>query len=297
MPTGESNGSDSSKNRIALPALVTGAIAIGASPIFVRVSEIGPMATAFWRVALACLALVVISLASGARSKSVPKGISDALLLALPGFFLAADLLAWHASIFLTTVTNATLLANLAPVFVVAIGVAFMGAHVSRQFVLGLIVAVVGIVVLKGGPASLLDGGLEGDLLAVMAAAFYAGYMLSIARLRSRFDTLAVMIWSSASAAFIVLPVAVVMEPNLIPLTLKGWIVVAGLALFCHAGGQMAISYALAYLPPTFSSLTLLLQPVVATVLGLMVLGEKVEPFGLVGGTLVLAGIWSARRT
>lgn len=284
------------RNRLALIALLAGGIAIGGSPIFVRLSEVGPMATAFWRVALALVPLFLFFRATQTRQTAKPRGLRDVIALALPGVFLAADLVAWHASIHVTTVANATLLANLAPVFVTAIGWLFLGATVSRAFLVGLTVAIIGIVVLKGGLSGLTEGNPAGDALAILAALFYAGYMLSVAGLRGRFDTARVMLWSTLSAAVWLLPVVLLTESQLFPITIFGWAMLLGLALISHAGGQVAITYALAYLPTAFSSLTLLLQPVVAALLGVVVLGEGVGITQAVGGVIVLCGILYARR-
>lgn len=284
-------------NRLALAALLLGGIAIGGSPIFVRLSEVGPMTTAFWRVALAFIPLLVWSKAMpDVKRNARPESLADYFWLSMPGIFLAADLAAWHLALHMTSVANATLLANLAPIFVTLGSWAIFRAHVSRIFLIGLATALIGVVVLKGGPAALGDGKLAGDATAAVAAIFYAGYILVIGRLRVRFSTRTIMIWSTASAAICMLPVSLIFETNLIPLTLFAWAVLAGLAFISHAAGQGMITYALAFLPPAFSSLTLLLQPVVAAALAWFVLSEPIGLMQAIGGVIVILGILVARR-
>ncbi|OWV72108.1 hypothetical protein ATY77_11280 [Rhizobium sp. R634] len=284
----------SPSNRFPLAMLLLGGAAIGGSPIFVRLSEVGPMATAFWRVALALIPIFIVSLMKK-NAGPKPQSFSDYGMLILPGVVLSLDLAAWHLSITMTSVANATLLANLAPVFVTVIAFLFFKARISRVFVLGLVTALAGVVILKGGPAALGNGDLHGDGLAMIAAFFYACYILALGRLRSRFDTMRIMLWSTASAAVCILPVAFFFEGNMVPVTIYGWSMVFGLAFISHAGGQVAITYALAYLPPAFSSLTLLLQPVVAAILAWALLGEAIGTMQAVGGAVVLAGIMVAR--
>lgn len=289
--------SASSQQSLAMAALLVGGVAIAGSPIFVRLSEVGPMATAFWRVALALIPLLAWSwLGKDASADRRPGRLSDYALLVLPGVFLAIDLGAWHFSLTMTSVANATLLANLAPVFVTLASWALFRSPVSRIFMAGLVMAVVGVIVLKGGPGALGDGDLLGDGIAVVAAMFYAGYILAIGQLRSRFSTNRIMIWSTASAAVCVLPMAIFAEATLLPSTGFGWAMLFGLAFVSHAGGQVAITYALAYLPPAFSSLTLLVQPVVAAVLAWILLSEPVGIMQATGGAIVLIGILIARR-
>ena len=111
-------------SRAALIALLTGAAAIAFAPIFVRWSEVGPSATAFWRIALALPVLALWmsaerrSSAAAATTRAAPAALtaSDRRRLLLAGLFFAGDLAVWHWSIRFTSVANATLLANFTPV-------------------------------------------------------------------------------------------------------------------------------------------------------------------------------------
>lgn len=282
-------------NRFPLAALILGGAAIGGSPIFVRLSEVGPMATAFWRVALALMPFLLISRVTR-QGDERPAGLRDHLFLLLPGVFLAADLAAWHLSLHMTSVANATLLANLAPVFVTLGSWLFFRTRITPVFLAGLGLALVGVLVLKGGPSSLGGGQLAGDATAIVAAFFYACYMLSLGHVRARFSTLRIMVWTTLSAAVCILPVAFLFEGGMVPATLFGWAMLAGLAFISHVGGQGLVTYALAYLPTAFSSLTLLLQPVVAAILAWVLLSEPVGAMQAVGGAIVLFGILVARR-
>nr|WP_275791166.1 DMT family transporter [Rhizobium gei] len=271
-------------------------MAIGGSPIFVRLSEVGPMATAFWRVALALLPLYLwATFGEKSATDTRPSGLADYSLLVLPGVFLAVDLATWHLALHMTSVANATLLANLAPIFVTLGSWLLFGARVSGVFLAGLGLALAGVVTLKGGPTALGDGDLAGDMTAILAAVVYAGYILAIGRLRSRFSTQRIMIWSTASAALCMFPLAFLLEDSFVPATLFGWAVLIGLAFISQAAGQGLIIYALAFLPPAFSSLTLLLQPVVAAILAWLLLGEPVGLIQAIGGAIVLVGILIAR--
>lgn len=290
--------SPSTSQRWALAALLLGAVAIGSSPIFVRLSEVGPVSTAFWRVSLAFIPLFLIYAggSSSAASGSEPRTWSDRFLLLLPGAFLAVDLLFWHSSLHLTSVANATLLSNMAPIFVTLFGWLLFKAKISRTFLIGLGLAIAGVIILKGGPMALGGGSLAGDSLALAAAFFYGGYIMVVGRLRARFSTIVIMLWSTASAAILILPLALLYEPALLPFTLFGWAIIIGLAWFTHAGGQGMITFALAFLPAAFSSLTLLIQPVVAGVLAWAILDEPMGMMQMIGGIVVLFGIFVARR-
>lgn len=286
-------------NTIALLALLAGGIAIGVSPIFVRLSEVGPITTAVWRLGLALIPFglwAVYNHATESENRK-PNGLRDYLALALPGVMLAADLAAWHIALYETSVANATLLSNMAPIFVTLGSWLFFRTAITTRFMAGLAIAIAGVIVLKGGLAIFSgDGNLRGDLIALVAAFFYAGYILGVGRLRHKFDTLTIMLWSTAAACLSLLPVALIYEPALAPTTLYGLAVLIGIAWISHAGGQGMITYAMAWLSPAFSSLTLLIQPVVAAILAWILLAEPLGMMQAIGGVIVLVGILIARR-
>ncbi len=287
--------SSPSTHRYALPLLLLGAVCIAFSPIFVRLSELGPLATAFYRVTLA---LPLLWLWVGQDSGSRPgDGLHkrDWLYLALAGVLFALDLMAWHFSIMLTSVANATLLGNFAPVFVTAGSWLLFKERFGRTFLLALALGIGGAAVMMGDSLQLGREHLAGDALGLLTAVFYGGYILTVSRLRRRFSTVLIMAVSGLVSALILVPVAAIVESDLLATTVYGWAILAGLALISHAGGQGLITFSLAHLPAAFSSLTLLLQPVTAAFLAWWLLDEALRGWQSLGGVMVLGAIVLAR--
>lgn len=279
----------------ALVALLAGATCIAASPIFVRLSETGPTATAFWRVALAVPVLWVLYLVKP-RAQAGRYGAQWPLLLAA-GFAFAGDLGFWHAAIQYTSVANSTLLANLASIFVTLAAWIFLREKPSGLFLAGLAAALVGVGMLVQTSFGFSETGLLGDAFGVITAMFYAGYILAVKGLRDRGETtLHLMAVTSTITAVILFPVALASGDQMLPATAYGWWILLGLALVSHAAGQGLIAYALAHLPAAFSSVSLLLQPVMAALFAWLILSERLVPLQIVGGLVVLAGIYLARR-
>ena len=284
--------------RFALITLIAGAVAIGASPIFVRLSELGPSATAFWRIALALPVLWVWAEVGDRRPRSAsrPSRYVDFLILALAGLFFTGDIALWHWSVVLTSVANATLLVNLAPIFVALGSWLLFGERFTGTFIVGMVVALAGSSLLVGRDLALDTQELSGDALALIAAVFYAGYILSVSRLRSRFSTATIMVSSGAVTCVALLPITLFSREDLLAATAYGWAVLLGVALISHAGGQSLITYALSYLPAAFSSVGLLLQPVAAAVLAWAILNEALDAWQAMGGAVVLFGIVLTHR-
>jgi drug/metabolite transporter (DMT)-like permease len=273
-------------------ALVGGAIAIGFAPIFVRLSEVGLNATAFWRLALSLPVFWVLCWRTGDTAVPV-RGYG---LLTIAGIFFALDLIFWHASIALTSVANATLLANLTPVAVVIFYWLVMKQRPAARFLLGAALALAGATGLALGGTPPPGGGLEGDLYGVMTSIVYAGYLLAVERARTSVSGLKVALVSSAVAMLITGAVAMASGENFWPASGTGWAVLAGLAVLCHALGQGGIIWALGQLPASLSSVVILIQPVVAAGLGWLWLGESLGQNDVLFAALVLGGVLICRR-
>ncbi len=293
--------------RLAFAVLLLGAVGIAFAPIFVRLSEAGPTATAFWRVLLAAPVLWLAVAATGRRAARAEPAAQAAQAaqaprlwpLLLPGVFFAGDLAFWHWSIRFTSVANATLLANFAPIFVTLGAWLLFGERFTRSFLVGGAVALTGAVVLMSDSLSFGPEHLLGDALGLVTAVFYGAYILSIGRVRAHFSTLTVMAWSTAVTAVVLLPVALLSGMSgetFFPATTAGWLVLVALAWVSHAGGQGMIAYALAHLPAAFSSVSLLLQPVTAALLAWVLLAEPLGPVQALGGAVVLTGVLVARH-
>ena len=279
----------------ALAALFSGAACIALSPIWVRVSEVGPTASAFWRVCLAVPLLWSLFFSSNARHGTVIPPQWGTMLAA--GVAFAGDLAFWHWSIKFTSVANSTLLANLASIFVTLAAWILWQQRPRAQFLAGLAAALAGVGVLVRASLGFSPTALLGDALGVVTALFYAWYLLSVKGLRDRgAATLQLMAVTTTLTAAILLPVALASGEALLPATAAGWLKLLGLAWISHAAGQGLIAYALAHLPAAFSSVGLLLQPVIAALFAWALLGESLSLLQVAGGLVVLAGIALARR-
>src|SRR5690625_1345445 len=167
--------------RRAFALLLVGAACIALSPIFVRISEVGPLPTAFWRAAMAlpCLTFLVPVMPRETGRPSHPAHWTHLWVFALGGLLFAADMSAYN-----TSVANATLFANPAPIFVAVYSFALFGTHFTRRFIGGMVLALAGVLLLLYKSLGIGHQHLIGDGLGLCAGMFYGGYLLSIARLR-----------------------------------------------------------------------------------------------------------------
>ncbi|MGQ0509550.1 MAG: DMT family transporter [Betaproteobacteria bacterium] len=285
---------------LGLVALFAGATCIALSPIWVRLADVGPTASAFWRVALAVPLLWLLHAAATRRAASPPPPAHRGYLAAA-GLAFAGDLAFWHWSIQYTSVANSTLLANLATIFVTLAAWLVWKQRPTKRFLAGLALALAGVAMLVRTSLAFSPTALLGDALGVVTAMFYAWYILSVKEIRDRgAATLQLMAVTTTITAALLLPVALAAAHQsgeaLLPQSAGGWMVLLGLAWISHAAGQGLIAYALAHLPAAFSSVSLLFQPVMAGVFAWLLLGEPLVALQVAGGAVVLSGIWLARR-
>ena len=281
--------------RLAFLALVGGATGIGFAPVLVRLSETGPTATAFYRLLFALpLLWAWMRLDSSREPEATRRGRltrRELWHLGLTGLLFTADLSIWHWSLQLTSVTNSTLVANIAPLFVTLGAAFFLGERITGEFLLGMTLAIGGGIQLAGASYSVSSQHLWGDLVALASAVFYAAYLLAVKQLRRTLPTPVIMAWVGLSSCLGFGLVAWLSGDVMWPATPRGWGVLIALAMISHVGGQTLIAYGFGHLPASFSSVTLLVQPVVASGVAWWILGEKLSAAQALGACVVLTGI------
>lgn len=286
------------RRALAAAAVVLGAVATAANPVFVRLSDVELVASAFHRMAWA---IPVIGLwAWIGRRRDPPVGLEpskrDVILLVLCGALFAADLVALHTSISLTHAANAILFLNAQPIYVVAAAWLLFGTVVSARFVAAAAIAMTGAVLLAWQSASFGSEHLLGDGFGVLAGLFYAGYILAAGRLRSGRTSADINLWTCLVGAPILLLAALLAGQDIVPASGRDWSLMIALGVVSQACGQGLIVWGLAHLPSSFSAVVLLAAPVAAAVFARLVLDETLTCVQLLAMFIVLAGVYGAWR-
>ena len=284
---------------LAFAALLVGGMAIGFAGIFMRLSDVNPLASAFWRMALAAPFLWAWAFAVRGQDEAAGKRTDFTKALVLAGIYFAGDMGIWHLSLHYTTVANATLLSNFAPIFIALWMWVAYRVRFAPIFIVGMLIALAGAMMLvgpnAGGPAS-GSTKLLGDALGLGSAVFYAAYQLVIKDARSAYSTARLMAWSTTITGIALLPFALAAPGAFWPAQAAGWLPLLALALVAQIGGQTVIAYASAHLPANLSSVSLLIQPLTAAVAAWMIFQEAIGPLQMAGGALLLWGIYLSKR-
>jgi drug/metabolite transporter (DMT)-like permease len=273
-------------HRFAFPALLSGSTALAFGPWLVRLAGVGPVAAGFWRLALALPFLFVIARLVGQPVHWPGRRLTA--LVALAGFFFAADLAAWHTGIHMTKLGNATLFGNTSS-FIYAI----WGLWLARRLPSGtqstaLLLAAVGAALLMGGSAELSARNLKGDLLAMLAGLLYFGYLICVQRARGALESLPLLFIASLFGAAMLLPLSLASGERVIP---SDWAALFLLALGSQVIGQGLLVYAIGSLSPLVVGLTLLTQPAISALVGWLAYGETLSPLDWVGAAAIAAAL------
>lgn len=268
-------------------ALVVAVLAIGWSAIFVRWAHVSGPASAFYRALTAAAVLVPWRLLRGGHASR--RVIAFA---ALGGAFFAFDLALFNSAVLSTSAANATLLGNNAPLMVGLGSWIVFRQRPAAPFWIGLVLALVGTATIAGADTLLHASFGLGDVMAVLASVFFAGYILTTNRVRARADTLTVTTVAVASSAITLLVVCLVLHLPLGGYPARSWAALAALGLVTQLVGYLCVTYALGRLPATATSVGLLAQAPITALLAVPFLGETLSAAQLVGGVLVLSGIY-----
>ena len=282
---------------LAYLALASAIFGMAWSALFVRWAGIPAAASAFYRVLIALLILVPWRRIRGGH----PPARRALLLAGAGGAFFAFDLLLYNSAVLRTSAATAVLLGNNAPIFVGLASWFIFRKRPRLSFWIGLALALAGCGVIVLWDASQGSAGRHGDavgdLFALSAAVFWAGYMVTTARVRTEMDTLTFNVVAVAASALTLLVICVVMRVPLTGYSAQTWLALLGLALVSQVASYYALVYALGHLPATVTSVSVLSQVPMTALLAAAFLSEPLTFGQIVGGGVVLAGIYVVTKT
>lgn len=271
--------------------MAVGVFAMTWAAILVRWADAPALSIAFWRMAIAAFCLFAYCAFARVRFWRSWRGIdwwtgaAGALLLALHFAF-------WISSLEYTTVAASGVMVSTQPVFVAVLGLAFLKERPSRAAWAGIGLAILGTGVIAGADFALDRRALLGDALALLGAMWISGYYVLARVLRATKDLVPyVTVVYSLTAAWLL--IAAVADGNpLVGWDAGTWAALAGLALAPTILGHSSMNYALRYMPAFQVNIAILGEPVGAAIWAALLLSERPGPGTLIGGVLILAGIY-----
>jgi len=268
--------------RYGVAALIVANALLALGPVLVRLADVGPVSSAFWRMAIALPLVAVIARVAGQQATGMSRTL--VVVIAISGILFAADLASWHLGIVRTTAANATLFGNSASLIFPLYGFLAARAWPSPRQGFALLVAAVGAMVLIGRSAELSPEHFAGDLLSLLAGTFYAAYFIVIARARQTLQPLPLLAASTLASAPPLLILAAALGETIMP---HDWTPIVALAIGSQVIAQGLMVYVLGRMSPLVIGLALLIQPVIAALTGWLIFGETLGALDIAGAAMI----------
>ena len=273
-------------------ALIVSIVAVSTASILIRMSAAGPLAIAAYRMIFASLLLLPFFIHAGGVERLREAGRRCVLTLMAVGVVLAVHFASWISSLSFTSVASSAIFVHVDPIFVAVVSHFLLGERITRRKLTGIIVAFAGATVIAVGDLRLGEANLYGDTLALIGALMLGVFILSGRRLRQRLDLVSYVTPVYGTSAAALTAGCLLTGTPLAPYPPREYMLFLALAVVPMIFGHTVYNWALRYVEAPVVSISLLGEPVGATLLAFLVLGEAPTPLVLVGGLITLLGIY-----
>lgn len=272
-------------------ALLVSIVAVSTASILIRLTDAPPLAIATWRLGLSTLMLLPFFLSRGGVAKLKVMHLEELLALMGVGIVLAIHFATWITSLSYTSVTSSVVFVHVDPIFVALVSHFFLKERVNKRVALGIVIAFVGATVIAFGDLGVGGGNLTGDALSLIGGVALGIYILAGRRLRQRLDlttyvtpvyTVSALVLAGGSFAFGV---------PLLGYDARTMLLFLAIALVPMIFGHTIYNWVLRWISAPVVSISLLGEPIGASILALIILGEGPPPLTLLGGVVTLSGI------
>jgi drug/metabolite transporter (DMT)-like permease len=275
--------------------LVVGVVAVSFSAIFIRLAEAPALTIAFYRTGMAAAILLPPVML---RRRQELRGLSrrQTGIALLAGALLAVHFAVWITSLAYTTIAASVVLVTTQPIFVIALSRVLFGERIRGLTLTGVLCALFGAAVVSGGDFGSVarPRALEGDVLALAGAVTAAGYFVAGRHLRQEVSLLTYAALAYTTCAILLLPVVLLSGAQLSGFPARTWGLFVLMAAVPQMLGHTVFNYLLKEVEATVVAISVMGEPVGATLLGLAIFGERPPFTALLGGVLILAGIYVA---
>lgn len=273
--------------RLSYLVIFLGVLSVSGASILFKFATAEPLVVAMYRLAFSVVLLAVPLL--WRRPGRI--GRRDLVLSLISGLFLAAHFGTWFFSLKLTSVASSTVLVTMHPFIVLLYGYFAWGERTRGWAVVGVALAVAGAILVSWGDFRLDASALLGDLLAFLGAVTVSGYFLIGRHVRQRVGAVEYSVLAYASAAVTLLAAAIAWGSPLTGFAPANWTIFAALAVFPTIFGHTLFNWALKFVPASVISVSVLGEPIGASLLAWVIWRTAPGPVSLAGGTLILIGI------
>ena len=197
-----------------------------------------------------------------------------------------------------TSVSHAAVIVGMGPIYALLLAVLMGLEKATRAKVAGMAVAFAGIAVLASDNLRSAHSSLTGDAITFCGSMGFALYVVMGKRVAARYDSLTMTAFNHFAGGLLILPIAIrgawsmggVEALRRIPW--QGWVAVVYMGAFGSALAYLLYFWLLRHFEASQLTAFTYALPVVATLMGILWLGEPASWAQALGGGLALAGLY-----
>ena len=270
--------------------IIIGVISISLSAIFVKLAEAESGVIAFYRMLFSVLIMSpLFFLKYKHELKSLNK--KDWLFTSVAGVFLAFHFILWFESLNYTSVASSTVLVTLQPIFALAGTYLFFKEKISVKAIVATVVAISGSVLIAWGDFRVSGDAFYGDVLALIACALITGYFLFGQEVRKRLSLITYTMVVYSVSTIVLFLYVLIMDQSFGPYDSNEWLLFLLLAIVPNLLGHNLFNWAIKYVSTNIISISILFEPIGATLLAFIIFGEYLTYTQVLGGVIVIVGI------
>jgi len=280
------------QNKVALFIILTiGVISVGVSSILIRLTNAEPIVIAIYRLTLSAIMVAPLYLC-------YPKKISlkEALVFLLLSALLSLHFTLWIYSLKFTTVTSSTVLVTTNPIFVPIFSYLFYKRRIKKELILGIAIAITGSIFIALSSRSSGTSHMLGNILALLGAIGVSLYLTFGKEVRNKYDIIPYIFFTYSFSAIILILIGIMTRQKFFGYDTHIYLMFFLVAFIPQILGHTAYNYSLKFLDPSFIAVTILGEPVIATIGAYFILKETPSTLEIIGACLILLGIYISAR-
>ncbi|MFT4413046.1 DMT family transporter [Fredinandcohnia humi] len=271
--------------------LAIGALAVSSSAVLVKLANAPAPVTAFYRLFFSVIIMLPLFVWKYRKElRLISK--RDWLFSVISGVFLALHFILWFESLAYTSVTSSTVLVAMQPVF------AFIGTYllfkekISLGAILSTVLALGGSLIISWGDFQISGMALYGDLLAIISCVIVTVYYLFGQTVRKRLSLVTYTFVVYTISTITLFLYVVILQYPLFNYTSSDWTYFILLAIVPTLLGHTLFNWSLKWVSTSTISVSILFEPVGAAILAYFILAEKILFTQVIGGVIIVVGIW-----
>jgi len=268
--------------------LIVGVFFVSWASILIRLAESEPTTIAFFRMFFSSLMiLIAVPFYKGGWYEKR----TDFWISALSGIFLGLHFYTWIASLKFTSISSSVALVTTQPVFVAILGYIFLKERIGGIGICAVIMAIIGSYFIARGDFAIDSVHLKGDILAIAGALTAAAYLFIGRFVRRRVNLMPYVVTVYSIASIVILILGLLTGTFKAPSVKIDYLIFFLLALGPTILGHNLYNFALRHLPVFPVGMSIIGEPVLATIWGIIILGENPIFTTIIGGVIIILAV------